>query len=175
MTAILGTALIIAIAPLYGATIAPSPRDGVQPVEFMVFGINLYGLAAAAVLFALDCIATLGSRRPSWALGGLAGSGSRSACRLTSRSGSSVFSVLGVFWRFGSRGLWSRRIGCPVWSPPPPSKRLAPRGMLCEPGAVRPQLPTSLGSTVTPGIWLRLANGGQSEVGHCLAKRVEGM
>lgn len=195
VTAVLGAAFIVAVALLYGATIAPSPRDGVQPVEFndiayyavlgrdlattgiesihsasgftnipglpeqswyhwgelwlasavitvfgtpplaaryfivlpvlllaaaaltgslarravgtssrrlylfgflaclflapvplagtffsawpagMVFGINLYGLAAVALLFALYCFATLGPRRPAWASSALAGSG----------------------------------------------------------------------------------------------------
>lgn len=194
MTAVLGAAFMVAIALLYGATIAPSPRDGVQPVEFndiafyavlgrdlattgtetvhsasgftdipglpaqswyhwgelwlasaviatfgtapmaaryfivlpiallaaaaltgtlarrtartssrrvyvfgflaclflapvpltgtffsawpagMVFGINLYGLAAVAILFALYCFGVLTSRRPSWGLSGLVGS-----------------------------------------------------------------------------------------------------
>jgi hypothetical protein len=34
LTALLGAAFVVAVAVLYGSTIAPSPRDGLQPVEF---------------------------------------------------------------------------------------------------------------------------------------------
>jgi hypothetical protein len=40
----------------------------------LVFGITLYGLAAVAVLLALYGLAVLGTRRPTWALAGFAGS-----------------------------------------------------------------------------------------------------
>jgi hypothetical protein len=40
----------------------------------LIFGLTLYGLAAVAVLLALYGLAVLGTRRPTWALAGFAGS-----------------------------------------------------------------------------------------------------
>ena len=40
----------------------------------LIFGITVFGLAAVAVLFALYCLAVLGTRRPTWPLAGFVGS-----------------------------------------------------------------------------------------------------
>lgn len=60
--------LFLAPVPLAGTFFSSWPAG-------MVFGINLYGLAAVAVLFAMYCFVVLRSRAPSWALSGLVGTG----------------------------------------------------------------------------------------------------
>ena len=94
-----GVLVCLFLAPI---PLLPGPFFGAWAAG-LIFGINLFGLAAVAALLALYGLAVLGTRTPTWALAAFAGSAA--ACILPAHIVIALLGLVGVGF------VWAIRIG----------------------------------------------------------------